>query len=129
MFLPLVYSATRKSFAPLHRACTMKYHISFALYLSALSGIAIAQDKPPTVADVQALQKKFQEERAEALEKKFPASSLGGADEQAKRADEATKAGNLPAALRMIREARWQVPYVPTDLPPNIVVLRHLIAG
>ena len=98
----------------------MTYHIPYALFLSALSGLAIAQDKQPAVADVQALQKKFQEERAEALDKKFPASTLAGADEQAKRAEEAAKAGNLSGALRMIRDARWQVPYVPTDLPPNI---------
>jgi WD40 repeat protein len=79
-----------------------------------------AQDKPPTSEDVQALQKKFQEERAAALEKKFPAAALERADGQAKRAEEALKAGNAAEAAKFIREARWMVPYVPTDLPPHV---------
>ena len=80
-------------------------------------GFATAQDKAPPAEEVQALQKKYQEERAAALEKKFPASALERADEQAKRAEEALKAGNTVAAARFMKEARWLVPYVPTDLP------------
>jgi len=79
-----------------------------------------AQDKAPTTEEVQAFQKKFQEERAAALEKKFPAAALERADGQAKRAEEALKAGNAAEAARFIREARWLVPYVPSDLPPHV---------
>jgi WD40 repeat protein len=80
-----------------------------------------AQDQPPpTAEEVQALQKKYQDERAEALAKKFPASTLERADEQAKRADEALQAGNTLVAARLLKEARWLVPYVPTDLPPHV---------
>src|SRR3954471_16504862 len=98
----------------------MKYHVPFVLILAAFSSFAMAQDKPPTAEDVQALQTKFSEERAAAIEKKFPASALERADELAKRAEEAVKAGNTAAASQFLREARWLVPYVPTDLPPNV---------
>ncbi len=116
----VVYSTKREVLHLCIGVCTMKYHVPFVLILFAFSGFAIAQDKPPTAEDVQTLQKKFSEERSAALEKKFPATSLVAADEQAKRAEEAAKGGNLPGALRMMRDARWMVPYVPTDLPPNV---------
>jgi WD40 repeat protein len=81
---------------------------------------ARAEGPPPSAEEIAALQKKYQEERAAAVEKKFPEAALGSADEQAKRADEALKAGNTVAAARFIKEARWLVPYVPTDLPPHV---------
>ncbi len=86
------------------------------------AGSAFAREGSPTpsAADVQALLQKFQAERAEAVEKKFPANSLDRADEQAKRADELLKSGNLPAAAKLAREARWLIPYVPNDLPPHV---------
>src|SRR5947209_20063410 len=86
----------------------------------ALPLASVAQDKGPSADDIQALQKKFQEERAAALEKKFPASSLERADEQAKRADEALKNGEAAAAAKFIHEARWLVPYVPPRLPADV---------
>ena len=65
------------------------------LTLAALIALPLAgQAQGPSAEEVQALQKKYQEERAAALEKKFPATALERADEQAKRADEALKAGN-----------------------------------
>src|SRR4051812_7405687 len=88
--------------------------------LAALPLVARAQATAPTADEVQALQKKYQEERAAAVEKKFPPAALERADEQVRRADEALKAGNTVAAARLVREARWLVPYVPTDLPPNV---------
>ena len=65
---------------------TLRHSILSLFAASLLIVPTRAQDKPPPAEDVQALQKKFQEERAAALEKKFPASSLEKADEQAKRA-------------------------------------------
>jgi WD40 repeat protein len=88
--------------------------------LAALPLAAVAQDKGPTAEEVQALQKKYQDERAAALEKKFPATALERADEQIKRADDALKAGHTAVAARFVREARWLIPYVPTDLPPHV---------
>ena len=101
----------------------MKLHRPLVATLFALSVTLLAvraQDKPPPAEEVQALQKKYQEERAAVLEKKFPASALERSDDQARRADEALKAGNTLAAARFIKEARWLVPYVPPDLPPNV---------
>jgi WD40 repeat protein len=101
----------------------MTFRRPLSVFLTALGVVALsvrAQDQPPAAEEVQALQKKYQEERAEALEKKFPANTLERADEQAKRADEALKAGNTLAAARLLKEARWLVPYVPTDLPPHV---------
>ena len=66
---------------------------AFFLTLAAFGLVARGQDKPPPAEDVQALQKKYQEERAAALEKKFPATALERADEQARRAEEALKDG------------------------------------
>lgn len=86
----------------------------------ALPFAARAQAPAPTAEEVQAAQAKYQEERTAAVEKKFPAAALERADEQAKRADEALKAGNTVLAARLLKEARWLVPYVPTDLPPNV---------
>src|SRR5436190_10652630 len=80
----------------------------------------LAQDKQPTAEEIQALKAKFDAERADALTKKFPVISLERADEQAKRAEEAFKAGTPHAAARFYREARWLIPYVPTDLPPHV---------
>lgn len=80
----------------------------------------LAQETPPKVEDVQALKAKFDAERADALQKKFPPATLERADEQAKRAEEALKAGTTATAARNYREARWLIPYVPADLPPNV---------
>jgi WD40 repeat protein len=77
-------------------------------------GSSPAQEK---VADWKA---KYTQERAEAVEKKFPLSSLEKADELAKRADTLAQAGNEAKAISLYREARWLVPYVPTNLPPNV---------
>jgi WD40 repeat protein len=86
-----------------------------------LVGVAVrAQENAPTAEEVQALQKLYQEERASALDKKFPPAAVERADEQMRRADEALKAGNTLAAARFVREARWLVPYVPADLPPHV---------
>jgi WD40 repeat protein len=74
----------------------------------------------PTADDVTALRKQFQTEREQAVKAKFPADSLVRADEFVKRADEAEKAKNYKAALRYLRDARWQLPYLPPGLPNHI---------
>ncbi len=62
---------------------------------------------------------KFRTERAESA-KAFPAAELAPADALAERAEAALKDGNATAALRLVRDARWQVPFLPPNLPPHV---------
>jgi WD40 repeat protein len=73
----------------------------------------------PTAAEVQALADKFKEEREAALKAKFPVEALTRADDLAKRAEAAAK-NNPRAAARYYRDARWQLPYLPVNLPPHV---------
>ena len=81
-----------------------------------------AQPTPgtPTAADVKVLREKYQTEREQALKAKFPADTMTKADDIVKRADEAAKTENFKAALRHLRDARWQLPYLPPGLPPHV---------
>ncbi|HEY1189538.1 MAG TPA: WD40 repeat domain-containing protein [Gemmata sp.] len=74
----------------------------------------------PTADDVKALREKFQTEREQAVRARFPADTLAKADDLIKRADEAAKGDSFRAALRHIRDARWQLPYLPPGLPPHV---------
>lgn len=78
------------------------------------------KERPLTAADVKALRDALQRERGEAVQAKFPPESLASADELAKRAEAALGAGDLKAAARYLREARWQVPFLPRGLPPHV---------
>jgi WD40 repeat protein len=86
-----------------------------------------AESKPPskapelTAEDVKALAEKFQAERAAALKAKFPEEALTRADELARRGAAALDLGNIRAAARFYRDARWQVPFLPVNLPPHVV--------
>lgn len=81
----------------------------------------VAQPDPaPTGADVAALREKYQAERDQALKAKFPADTLAKADELVARAAAAEKGENFRAALRLVRDARWQLPYLPPGLPPHV---------
>lgn len=79
------------------------------------------KEKPLTAEEVKALRETFRAEREEALKAKFTAEELARADELAKRADAALAAGDLKAAVRYLRDTRWQVPFLPTGLPPHVV--------
>ena len=70
--------------------------------------------------DAKALREKFRAEREEAVKSKFPADALARADDLAKRGEAAIAAGD-PKAARYFRDARWLVPYLPANLPPNVV--------
>lgn len=81
-----------------------------------------AEAKPPaepTAAEVAAIEAAFASEREAAVKAKFPADALAKADELAKRGA-AAKANNPRAAARFYRDARWQLPYLPVNLPPNV---------
>ncbi len=69
---------------------------------------------------VKELQKKFLAEREQAVNAKFPADSFARADDLVKRAEAALKADNPKAAARYIRDARWQLPYLPVGLPEHV---------
>jgi WD40 repeat protein len=103
------------------------FRLSFVFLSAALLAInAAAQDKEkdktaPTPELVKELKAKFEAERTGALGQKFPPQSLERADALAKRAAAALANGSLRDAARAYREARWQVPYIPPDLPKNVV--------
>ena len=83
--------------------------------------LAVAQPPAePTAADVKALKEKFQTERDQAIKAKFPADTLKRADELLKRAEAAAQDENFKAALRHLRDARWQLPYLPPGLPEHV---------
>lgn len=74
----------------------------------------------PTAGVIKVLLEKFQAERSEALDAKFSKDTLARADESARRAEAALTDGDLRGAARHVRDARWQVPYLPSTLPKNI---------
>ncbi|MBY0512418.1 MAG: WD40 repeat domain-containing protein, partial [Gemmataceae bacterium] len=80
-----------------------------------------APPKEVTAEAVKELQRKFQSERAEAVKAGFAPAALTGPDELAKRADAALAANEPRAAARHYRDARWLLPYLPTNLPANVV--------
>jgi WD40 repeat protein len=91
----------------------------------------VAQE--PTADQVKELLAKYRTERDEtkAGSVKFPAEAFAAAEKAAARAEASEKAGDLKAAARLARDARWQLPAVPADLPPHVrlvigaVRLRH----
>ncbi|MFO0851902.1 MAG: WD40 repeat domain-containing protein [Gemmataceae bacterium] len=83
-----------------------------AALVAALAGPAIA-DTPTD------LRVKFDAERAEAA-KAFSAAELAAADDLAAQAADALKQANPTAAARLLRDARWLLPYRPADLPPHV---------
>jgi WD40 repeat protein len=87
--------------------------------LPLLVSVALAQPDPGA-GDVKALKEKFQAEREQAVKAKFPPEALAKADDLMKRAEAAAKAENFAAALRLLRDARWQLPYLPPGLPANV---------
>jgi WD40 repeat protein len=89
----------------------------YALVLGVAAPLAGVRADGP---DLKALQKKYAEEREQSVKAKYPAESLARADDFAKRAEAAAKAGNDKVAARYIRDARWQLPYLPIGLPEHV---------
>ncbi|MDB5312772.1 MAG: repeat protein [Gemmataceae bacterium] len=79
------------------------------------------KDPEPTVAEVNALGEKFRAEREDAVKARYPAESLVRADDLARRAAAALATNNPRSAARYYRDARWQVPYLPANLPAHVV--------
>lgn len=78
----------------------------------------------PTAADAKALQAKFAEEKAKVLsegaQKPFIPGLVERADELATRAEAAAAGGRFFQAVELYRQARWQLPYLPTKLPEHV---------
>jgi len=74
----------------------------------------------PTADAVKALKEKFAEEREQAVKAKYPVEMLGRADDLVKRADAAAASENFKSAARHLRDARWQLPYLPPGLPEHV---------
>ena len=85
----------------------------------------------PTADGVKGLLAKYRAERDEAKAFHAPAGAFAAAETAAARAEAAAKAGDLKAAARLARDARWQLPTRPAGLPPHVglvigsVRLRH----
>ena len=80
-----------------------------------------AKSPEPTAEEVKALAEKFKVEREQALKANFPVEAMTRADDLAKRADAAVATNAPRAAARYYRDARWQLPYLPVNLPPHVV--------
>jgi WD40 repeat protein len=97
---------------------------TIVLFFALLIGRPIMA-QTPTAADVKVLQGKFAEEKAKALAEGAPKFFLPGlverAEELATRAVTAEAGGRFFQAVELYRQARWQLPYLPTKLPPHVV--------
>ncbi len=93
-----------------------------ALVLALFASPLFAQ--APSAEDVKALKAKFIEERAKSLadgaDKTFLPGLIERADEIAAKAGAALAGGRLFHAADLYRQARWQLPYLPTKLPAHV---------
>jgi WD40 repeat protein len=78
----------------------------------------------PTAESVQVLATKYAEEKAKSQADGAEKASLPGlsqrAEELARKATLAASGGRLLEASELYRQARWQLPYLPTRLPPHV---------
>lgn len=112
---------------PLRRALPLAALFALAAALAAQQPDPKAEPKaekkepPLTSDDVKTLRETLRAEREQAVKEKFTPEQLARADDLAKRADAALAAGDLKAAARYLKDARWQVPFLPPGLPPHVV--------
>jgi WD40 repeat protein len=82
------------------------------------------ETKLPNADDVKTLQTKFRQEREQVVKsgaaKRFLPILLDKAEEFGKRADAALDAGRLLQASELFRQARWQLPYQPAQVPVHV---------
>ena len=83
-----------------------------------IAALALAQPATPADRAKEALAR-FPAERAEAA-KTFSAPELAQADELAARAAASLAEGTPGTASRLARDARWALPFLPANLPPNV---------
>ena len=96
------------------------------LTLAAISVLPLypQQTKLPNADEVKALQSKFRQERDQVIKtgaaKRFLPILLDKAEEFGKRADAALDGGRLLQASELFRQARWQLPYQPAQVPERV---------
>jgi WD40 repeat protein len=82
------------------------------------------QTRPPSADEVRARQAKFRQERKALVEsgadRRFLPILSQKAEEFGKRADAALAAGRLGHAADLFRQARWQLPYQSSQVPPHV---------
>src|SRR5262245_40928264 len=92
--------------------------------LCAANGLQAQQARLPTVAEVQQMQKLYEPARKQAAHGQAVRTFMPGlseaADAMARRAETALAGGRLLQASELIRQARWQLPYLPHKLPPHV---------
>jgi WD40 repeat protein len=110
-----LYTLSILTVDPLKRLFMRQLCIISLLFL--VSAVSLCQAQSGT-APAEAIAK-YQQERAEAS-KLFAASELKPADELFAKAEAASQAGNLSLAERLVRDARWQLPFKPANLPEHV---------
>jgi WD40 repeat protein len=90
-----------------------------AVVLTAFVAVPLVAQDAPTVEQAKDALAKFRQERAESA-KTFDATELAAADELGEHAEAALKDGNPATAVRLARDARWQLPFLPPGLPPHV---------
>jgi len=79
--------------------------------------------KLPNAEEVKALQAKYQAERDKIVKagiaKRYLPAIMDKAEELAKKSEAALAGGRLAQATEAIRQARWQLPYQPGDVPEH----------
>lgn len=94
--------------------------LGLGLLLAGIERTGQGQDRSPTADDSKAMQAKFDAERKGAIEQQFPPPSLELSDQLAKRGQAALDGKSYREAVRLFREARWQLPYLPPDVPKGV---------
>ncbi len=107
--------------------------VGLAVLLLAGSGLVAVQPPPGGGAAeaFQAAMQKLRAEREEAVRLGAAAELLQRIDAWTQQAEAAARQGRFERALRLVRQARWQLPYRPPQMPPQVrrlfgqVRLRH----
>src|SRR5438309_2358956 len=101
----------------------LKMACAFCLVFLTGAVVGAQENRPATKEEVRALATSFQAERAKLLKESKHATPafLLKADELAKRGTAALTAGQLSEAQDAFRKARWQLPYLPAQMPGHVV--------
>jgi WD40 repeat protein len=99
--------------------------------IAALASARPAGSQGPTAAVVRDLQTHYRAERESAVKtgaaSKYLPQLLDKADLMARRGEAALEAGRWPQAAEAFRQARWQLPYLPPEVPNHVrLVLGNL---
>src|SRR5262245_28078531 len=104
-------------------ACGLATLLGVAALLGVLPALSAGGARPPTADEVRELQAKFQAERdalvKSGADKRFLPQLLTNAEGIGHRASTALTGGRLLQAAEGFRQARWQLPYNPPEIPDH----------